>query len=393
MKNLPAKLLLGFILASVLLLNYGKTVSAQTFTFGATGDFGFGAPFTATVNKIKAENVEFLVALGDFAYTPNEQGWCNVWKTAGFNNLVLISGNHDEGSSDGNINNYVTHCPTLNVQKTGTYGKEFYFDYPQSGPIARFIQISPGLGGSAFTGMNTSYRIGSPGYNFVTNAIDGARNAGYKWVIVSMHKNYISAMEKPNELGPDLINMLISKKVDLILQGHEHGYERSKQLSCAKVNLYDASCVVDSDNNLVKGAGSIIHIIGTGGQGPRGLNRNDTEYPYFAAADNTTLGFGKFTVSPTTLNYQFIISGRGSFTDSFTISGGGGPNPTPTGTGGNLQAVDVNGDRTINIIDIGIVVDNYGRSPIPNPKADINRDSAVNIIDIGLIIDRYGQSY
>lgn len=73
------------------------------------------------------------------------------------------------------------------------------------------------------------------------------------------------------------------------------------------------------------------------------------------------------------------------------------PTPTPrsaTPTPGiTIQAVDVNGDKIINIIDIGIVVDNYGKNPIQNAKADINRDGAVDIIDIGLIVDKYGQSY
>jgi hypothetical protein len=73
-------------------------------------------------------------------------------------------------------------------------------------------------------------------------------------------------------------------------------------------------------------------------------------------------------------------------------SGTGSRTPTPT-SGTGLAAVDINGDRTINIIDIGIVVDNYGRNPIPNPKADINKDGSVNIVDIGLIIDKYNQSY
>lgn len=52
---------------------------------------------------------------------------------------------------------------------------------------------------------------------------------------------------------------------------------------------------------------------------------------------------------------------------------------------------DVNGDGHVDIIDIGIAIDNYGKNPITNPKADVNHDGVVDIIDIGLIIDNYGK--
>jgi hypothetical protein len=64
------------------------------------------------------------------------------------------------------------------------------------------------------------------------------------------------------------------------------------------------------------------------------------------------------------------------------------PTPPPTTS---AKIGDVNSDNKVDIIDIGIVIDNYGRIPIPNLKADVNRDGSVNIIDIGMIIDNYGK--
>ena len=63
--------------------------------------------------------------------------------------------------------------------------------------------------------------------------------------------------------------------------------------------------------------------------------------------------------------------------------------PTPTGS---IKAGDVNGDGAVNIIDIGILIDNYGSPPPPAyPRADQNGDKIVNIIDIGIVIDNYGR--
>ncbi len=68
--------------------------------------------------------------------------------------------------------------------------------------------------------------------------------------------------------------------------------------------------------------------------------------------------------------------------------GGGVPVITPTP---GVKTGDVNGDGKVDIIDIGIVIDNYGKSPIPNVKADVNHDGKVDIIDIGIVIDNYGR--
>lgn len=393
------KIILTFVCTVFIFTNTLKGVYAQqTFTFGAAGDFSTGDNFEATVGQVATHNPDFMIALGDFAYAAVEQSWCNTWK-ARYNNILLIVGNHDSGESSGGLlNKFVQFCPyTLSSPMIGKYGKEYYFDYPATTPLARFILIAPGIGGGEVSDINTSYTTGSAGYTFVSNAIDDARNRGIKWVVVGAHKNHITAMEKSNQFGVDLMNMLINKRVDLVLQGHEHGYERSKQLTCARVNTFDASCVVDADNSLVKGAGTIIHVLGTGGKEPRDLNTGDSEYPYFAAADVTTNGFGKFTVSANSLNFQFVRSAGGNFTDSFTITGGGGPTPTsgPTAipspsSSPSAKMGDLNNDNRVDIVDIGIIIDVYGLAPSANPKADLNNDGRINIVDVGIIIDNYG---
>lgn len=53
---------------------------------------------------------------------------------------------------------------------------------------------------------------------------------------------------------------------------------------------------------------------------------------------------------------------------------------------------DVNMDLKVDIIDIGIIIDNYGKAVIVNTNADVNGDSKVDIVDIGLVIDNYGRT-
>jgi hypothetical protein len=324
-------------LLAVATLAFVVSPAAQqpSFRFGAAGDFSYNDDFKAVVAAVKRSNPEIFFALGDLSYGDGEKRWCEHWtQVAQYRNVLIVSGNHDSGESlGGDINKYVQYCNPLGLpinNGTTRYGKQYVVDYPRVSPLARFIMVVPGVRGNRL-GFDNKYTRGSPGYAFVGSAIDEARQRQIPWVIVGMHKNYISALEKENEVSTDeersFMTMLLDKRVDLILQGHEHGYERTKQLATKPqvctvlpVDLYRDACVADHDNTMVKGAGSVIHVLGTGGKGLRGLNVNDSEYRYFAKADNRTFGFGEFTVSRTSLSFVFRATNKGGLQDSFTIA-------------------------------------------------------------------------
>ena len=132
--------------------------------------------------------------------------------------------------------------------------------------------------------------------------------------------------EVSTDAGATFMTMLLDKKVDLILQGHEHGYARSKQLTTnpstcpvLPVDAFNEACVVDADDTLAKGAGTLIQIISTGGKGLRLVERADSEHDYFVDnfrdADRETFGFGEFTVTPTDLSFTFVRSAGLPFDD------------------------------------------------------------------------------
>jgi len=143
-----------------------------------------------------------------------------------------------------------------------------------------------------------------------------------------MHKPCLSMGIYTCESGPDLLNLLLSKKVDLVLQGHEHLYQRTKQLAlgpgCAAMvpDVADPDCIADAGSTLVKGAGTVFATIGTGGIAQRAVNPGDPEAPYFAASsglDTATWGVLDVHATAATLSAQFARASGGSFTDSFTI--------------------------------------------------------------------------
>ncbi len=100
-------------------------------------------------------------------------------------------------------------------------------------------------------------------------------------------------------------------------------------------------------------------------------------------ADPVTIGNVTFSV-PSPGSYEVRYVRWGFALDTRTVG-----TPAPTGIS---KTGDVNADNAVNILDIGIIVDNYGQNPAgSNPKADLNSDGAINIIDIGIVIDNYGR--
>jgi hypothetical protein len=317
------------------------------FSFAAGGDMGYNPAAAATIKSIASAGVDFALHLGDMAYDQiyPESAWCDFIKDP--RNGVgpdfpyqIVTGGHDLGKGPGPaaqyrtlIDKYVTCLPDR-MGSTGTYGKEYFFDHPAAAPLMRVIMISPSI--TMPDGTKYDYAPGTVRYQWLVDAIDGARAAGIRWIAVGMARNCISTGEKRCEIGLDLFNMLVDKRVDLILQGHEHGYARSRQLSTGPacpaipVNKVVAACFADdgSGDNYVKGDGPIVVIAGTLGIGLRPMDPADSEAGAFRAIMgsniNRTHGYVKYTVTDERIQAQFVATSKGAFGDQFMISD---PNP------------------------------------------------------------------
>ncbi|WP_104083485.1 PKD domain-containing protein [Cryobacterium sp. Y11] len=313
--------------------NLGEVAAAATATsvhFTASGDISASAGAVATLTQVADIAPDLHFALGDLSYgaTGAEQTWCDFVTAkvgAGFP-FELISGNHESNGLNGNVNDFAACLPNQLPGVIGTYGRQYYVDVPQVNPLVRFIMISPAL---TYPDGVWSYAAGSPRYQWTANTIDDARSKAIGWVVVGMHKPCLSVGQYACDPGAALTNLLVNKRVDLVLNGHEHLYARSKQLalgaSCGQLvpGSYSAGCVADGDNALAKGAGTVFAIVGTGGTPLRDVVSTDTEAPYFAASSGLNLNpsFGNLDVSvtPSSLTARFLPV-AGTFTDAFTIA-------------------------------------------------------------------------
>lgn len=326
-----------------------------TFRFAAAGDIGANSKASASLAALDARAPAFFLALGDLRYgqTATDQAWCD-YVIARLPSLgptfpfQLVAGDQEEqGQTSGDILQLAQCLPDRMGSTLGTtnlYAAEYTFDYPPSNPLVRVIMISPDL---RIDDVVYTYPAGSARSAWVASMIDQARTLGIPWVVVGMHRNCINATGKSCAIGTDLFTMLVEKKVDLILQGHAHNYERSKQLALDPATCpiivrtqYDPDCVVDdgSDGTYTKGAGSLVVIAGSFGRGPSALNLSSPDAAYFAVTDATSHGFVSYEVAADRLDASFVNS-IGPFTDAFNIVAGSAPPPPPPTTERSFPAV------------------------------------------------------
>ena len=314
-------------------------VDGTSFSFTAFGDSGFGGDSVNNMQAAGASGASFHLQLGDLSYgATSEQNWCSTFQQSQ-PNVFVVTGNHDSHESGGgDMESYKVYCPfTFTGLNPGSgltgsgYGYEYYFDYPTSAPFARIIMTCAGVELNNVAGGTCLYTPGNQRYSWLTNAIDQAKNNGW-WVIVGSHKEYVSTGPYGGDAGQEYYDLLLEKKVDLVLMGHDHTYQRTKQLACCIIesSSFDPGNVVNVGPAYVRGAGTVNIISGTGGWGLYTIDTTDPDNAYFTTwnGDNIggSYGFTKITVTASSITGVFVPV-TGAFADTWSIGG----TPPPPG--------------------------------------------------------------
>lgn len=326
----------------------GSSSAATGASFGFAGDTGGNTNTKAVVAAARDSGLNAFFNLGDMSYdqvTP-ESAWCDLVKgSAGSMPYLLLAGNHeDQDGPDGIWSNFASCLPDT-VGGTGSYARQYYVDYPATDPAVRLVMVSPKL---VFAEGSTywSYKPGTQGYTWTSNVIDDARNAGIPFVVVGMHMYCLSMVNYPCYANADFMNLLVSKRVDVYLQAHDHAYARSKQLvlqrSCTalSVTAFNPDCIADADptSSYTAGRGTVLATVGPGGRSLNSQDPNKAVSAYFqtfmGSNHNPTYGFLKLDVTASTLTGTFVRGSGGTYTDRFTItrdaaSPSASPSPSP----------------------------------------------------------------
>lgn len=349
--RLPLVVLVALVVVGLATLPIGSGGSSNTasgatsiFSFGVAGDFGQRSSSTgAVLNAVKSSGTDVMFGIGDFSYNGanSEPSWCSfvssrVGSTFPF---TLLAGNHESYPRDGYYKNY-NACLPDRLGVSGSYGQEYYVDYPAAAPLVRFVMISPNLRYDSSTASAWSYKAGTSHYTWTKKTIQAGKAKGL-WVVVGMHEYCTSLVNYPCIVGTDIMNLILQEHVDLLFQAHDHAYARTRQLAlnpsgCTSFppTSYNAACVADQGATAyTRGRGTIVTTVGTGGQSLNKQYPSLPQGPYFQTyqgyTQNATWGFPKVDVAPDQLSVQFVRGAGGSFTDAYSITG---TSPTTTTT-------------------------------------------------------------
>jgi predicted phosphodiesterase len=271
------------------------------FNIAAVGDWACNDNSQNTLKNIVSKKPELIIALGDLSYQRTAECWFDLISSVD-NITRIVRGDHD---NDFRMSQYMQHF---------NMSKEFY---------------SFNNGNIHFLIMSTEipYELGSEQYEFVKSDLENAStNSTIDWIITAYHQPaYISQNDckgcSPRVTLRELYHPLFDKyNVDLVLQAHNHNYERSYPI------LYNSK---DSENPLIVNSnknsynydidnshGVIFATVGTGGGE---LNNFEVKVPYVVTQHR---GFGflniELTNNGTRLNSTFYAN-DGTLPDHFTI--------------------------------------------------------------------------
>ena len=287
------------------------------FNFAAAGDWGCTDDTSSTIKNIQNKDPELVLALGDLSYEKTANCWLDEISSIK-NKLKIAMGNHEAGDEGDPTLLQVQYRNNFNLSNT-----YYSFDYHN----VHFIAIDSML----------PYTINSPQYSFVKgDLISTSQNPNIRWIIVYFHHPmYTSPSKHPSDsLLRDTYHPLFDKYgVDLVLQGHNHNYQRSYPLAfnnnnndnnnkisnINNANPFNPTITSINTNTYGDTRGEVYVIAGTGGEDLYDLKSKAD----FIATQYKGFGFLNVDVSSdgTKLVGTFYANENGgSVKDTFTIT-------------------------------------------------------------------------
>ncbi|MGZ5489618.1 MAG: LamG-like jellyroll fold domain-containing protein, partial [Nitrososphaeraceae archaeon] len=220
------------------------------FNFAALGDWGCNSNTAKNVQSILSKESELVLGLGDYSYEADADCWLDT--ISPINDKMKISiGNHDSDEDEG---------PEITAQLLDHFklNKQYYSFNKEN---VFFLVMS----------TQDSYSENSEQFNFVKQELEKAsKDPNIDWVVVYFHKPMYSSPSKHAGLTSlrDIYHPLFDQyKVDLVLAGHNHNYQRTFPLTFNEADS-DRPIIVNKNPNIYNEIGAPIFITaGTGGTG------------------------------------------------------------------------------------------------------------------------------
>src|SRR5688500_3021744 len=300
-------------------VNQDQTLNKQKIKIVAAGDFGCRPIAQNNIKQIELQKPDLFLVLGDLSYEPTMDCWYTMTKALDSKIKIAIGNHEDEeekakGGSEELKDSLLEHYNLSNSYYSFDYGNVHFLvldtqlefsldifkildedekeenndnnkDEESNKPDAKYYattlkdlldshnikaEIPP------FYLLNDEVIVediplDTEQYKFVVNDLKKANNNPYiDWIVVMFHKPFYSSLTSHSQeyIMREKYQPLFDKYgVDIVLQGHNHFYDRTLPLQFNPQNI--SKPIVDESNNPNKffnPEGSIFSVIGLGGR-------------------------------------------------------------------------------------------------------------------------------
>lgn len=224
------------------------------FNFVAAGDFGCTEEANATIQGMMSKNAELIITLGDMAYEKNPDCWFDIISPFPNKAAIKISfGAHDVSRG---ILTYQRYLDYFNLTKP-----YYSFDY---GNVHFLAMATP-------KNKLIPYNETSEQYDFVkSDLLEASKSNNIDWIIVyTFRPFYSSNTTHPglDELQDAYHPLFDEYDVDIVLQAHNHNYQRTYPISYNYTKSF-TPIITDKNKQYYTDVddGQIFLTVGTGGK-------------------------------------------------------------------------------------------------------------------------------
>jgi 3',5'-cyclic AMP phosphodiesterase CpdA len=303
-------------------INQNQTLNEQKIKIVAAGDFGCRPVAQNNIKQIELQKPDIFLVLGDLSYEPSMDCWYDMTKALDSKIKIAIGNHEDEeeklnGGSKELKNSLLKHYDLKNSYYSFDYGNvhflvldtqlEFSLDVfkileeeeeeaksennkddesnESNKPDAKYYTttLKDLFAKHNIKGEIPPYYltndevivedvpVDTEQYKFVVNDLEKANNnSTIEWIVVMFHKPFYSSLTSHSQeyIMREKYQPVFDKYgVDIVLQGHNHMYDRTLPLQFNPQNI--SKPIVDESNNINKffnPEGSIYSVIGLGGR-------------------------------------------------------------------------------------------------------------------------------
>lgn len=227
------------------------------FNIAAAGDWGCTEDAEHTLDNIVGSDPELVLGLGDYSYDTTADCWLDIIEP--INDITKIAiGNHEYIIYNPTYGNDSYRLPSLLTEYMRHFSltDQYYsFDFQN----VHFLVMS----------SEDSFSEDSEQYDFVKDDLEKAfTNSSIKWIVTYFHNPVYSSPNQhvPNFSFRDIYHPIFDQyNVDLVLQAHNHNYQRSYPLEYNQSDSANPIVTTTEKTNYVDPQGPIFVVVGTGG--------------------------------------------------------------------------------------------------------------------------------